>query len=136
MACKFEQEDAPETRLYVATLCVLAPYRHQGVGSLLLKNLMERAEASGSKTPPTRREDSYPILSDASKDKKGAKPTAQPQKKIKSIYLHVYVEFHPPSHLVSYGMVFSHTANEEAKAFWEHSGFKVVSTKEEYFVRS
>lgn len=92
VACKFESSE-PKTRLYLATLCVLAPYRHQGVGSFLVDELIKRASLSGSDDPSLLSpEDRYPILSDPnkSKDKKGAaKPESSKPQVVSSIFLHV-----------------------------------------------
>jgi len=82
-----------ESKLYMMTMGVLAPYRNFSIGTAALDEIILAA----SSPPPTT--------------------AAAKQPRITHIYLHVQ------------------TSNQDARRFYERSGFKVVSEVQEYYRR-
>ncbi|BGP55843.1 hypothetical protein JCM8202_002652 [Rhodotorula sphaerocarpa] len=134
---KKEVDDQKTYKLYVMTLGVLAPYRHQGLGSKLIHQVLATAAASLAQPAPSPSPSSAATVNGSSKPSgaKSAKKSdengqaAEQQKKrekdeeereplkprVESVYLHVQVE------------------NDEAKQFWEKWGFEVKETVPDYY---
>ena len=98
LTCKFEDASASSTRLYIATLGILAPYRHQGLATRLIDNLIDKAKQTHSLNPLPLF-DGIPISTKSlsAKDKKAAdgviksssSAAAAVTTKVTGLYLHV-----------------------------------------------
>ncbi|BGP40524.1 N-acetyltransferase 5 [Rhodotorula kratochvilovae] len=123
-------------KLYVMTLGVLAPYRHQGLGSKLIHQALSSAAAShvpppsavtSSSSKPTPapapapakgKKPAPPAKKDAGKEKEEKKEDEEvelPKPRVESVYLHVQV------------------GNDEGRRFWEKWGFEVKETVPDYY---
>ncbi|GAA5921655.1 hypothetical protein JCM3775_001748 [Rhodotorula graminis] len=126
-------------KLYIMTLGVLAPYRHQGLGSKLIHHVLTSAAATHvppkPKKPVSKPAPAPPATNGSSaKGKKGAAPPPpvlakkddkkkddedeeeeKPRPKVDSVYLHVQV------------------GNDDARRFWEKWGFQVKDTVADYY---
>ncbi|BGP02427.1 N-acetyltransferase domain-containing protein [Rhodotorula toruloides] len=126
-------------RLYVMTLGVLAPYRHQGLGSKLIHHVLTTAAESLSQPLPSTSSAAIPSkpsapAPSAAKGKKAAPPPPQANgKKEAEKKDEKAEEKEPPKPRVSSVYLHVHVANEEGRKFWEKWGFEVKETVKDYY---
>ncbi|GAA6050314.1 hypothetical protein JCM3770_002958 [Rhodotorula araucariae] len=149
---KSDDEGAPAKayKLYVMTLGVLAPYRHQGLGSKLIHHAL--ATAATSHVPPpapaTASSSPPPVSKPAPALAKGKKPaaTAAAKKDVAAVAAKEEKkkdakkeddadadEREPPKPRIESVYLHVQVGNDDARRFWEKWGFEVKETVPDYY---